>query len=188
MARIKEKTLVTLTVHRGVAPQDQQHLYDEILYSDSQLSQNLSQPDENMPLTPAYTGVRPRGRPALLVEENQRSPHPQSPHPQSPHLQSPHPRLPSSSGHRGGKPVHRVVLQQPPQGVEKGSKDSGLSSQGSSNHHNHHDNEEGRRPEPHHVRMGSQGSQESRGSQSSGSGHSRVEGNYEVEVRDREEG
>lgn len=57
VARIKEKTVITLTVLReiGCSP-NRQHIYEEIMYSDlsqQNLSQpGLSQPDENHPPTP----------------------------------------------------------------------------------------------------------------------------------------
>lgn len=173
VARIKEKTLVTLTVHRGVARVERdQHLYDEIFYSDSQLSQqNLSQQDDNMSLNfPTY----PRAKGGVTGgqgDENQRS-----------HRKPSSSSVATGSGRRT-KPMHQVV-HQTNQGT-RGSQDSGLST-GSSVHHEHEDGFAGR-PEPHRHRIGSQGSQGSHGSQCSGSGRSRIEGNFEVEVRNKGE-
>lgn len=175
VARIKEKTLVTLTIHRGMAKvEHDQHLYDEIFYSDSQLSQqSLSQQDDSMSLNfPTYPRAKSRGGKGDENQGYHRNPSSSS--------------LATATG-RCTKPMHRVVHQTNPsqQGtMERGSKDSGLSS-GSSTHQEHEENRHaGRLPEPHRHRMGSQGSQESHGSQGSGSGM--VEGNFEVEVRSRE--
>ena len=190
VARIKEKTHVTLTVLRGVAySPDDQHVYDEIFYSDSQLSQQSLSQQEDMSFN--LTAPRPpKGGSKLVVEETAH------------HRQL----TPSSSAGSGGgsqwpKPVHRVMQQTmpPTSGVamEKGSRDSGLSS-GSSTHHDgseetpnrrsrHHQQHQQQQHQQHqqqqhqrrqgrrHERVGSQGSQ---GSQSSGS----LEGNYESEV------
>lgn len=151
---------MTLTVHRGIATGD--HVYDEIFYSENlsqnlsqsqSLSQNLSQQDENIPFNMASSSSKPR----IRMEERQQ-----------------HPPGPSSSVAPRGKPVHRVLHQ----GVEKGSKDSGLSS-GSSTHQE----QEG---VPHRSRTRSQGSQGSQGSQwveQRSNGRCRIEGNYEVQVR-----
>lgn len=140
VARIKEKTLVTLTVLRGVDCNKRSgeradrgiddHVYDEILYTDFQLSQNLSQQDENTPINMASGG-----------------------YPKS----SSKGRVPMS---RGTSHHHLHTCK----GRDKGgSKDSGLSS-GSSTHHLN--NEEGRVPtfpDPYRNRVGSQGSRSDSG-------------------------
>ena len=161
MARIKEKTLVTLTVHRGgsnissgggsASGGGGDHVYDEIFYSDlSQQSQHsLSQQDENTPLNMA-TYPRPRGtggRTTAIntVDESQRyhrhppplHPAPTSPAPPPPvsnvqQHQQQHQQRSTRSLQRVGHPPHHAP-HKPPQGMEKGSKDSGLSS-GSSTH------------------------------------------------------
>ena len=53
VARIKDKPMVTLTILRGVVSSSskqksgtQDHIYDEIMYADQQLSQNLSQQED----------------------------------------------------------------------------------------------------------------------------------------------
>ena len=51
VARIKDKPIVTLTILRGVSSSKQKsstqdHIYDEIMYADQQLSQNLSQQED----------------------------------------------------------------------------------------------------------------------------------------------
>lgn len=175
VVRIKDRTLVTLTIHRGL-DLGGEHLYDEIFYSDSRNnSQDLSQSqDENTPSNMTSTYPRPRGRTAVRLEENQRYYN----HP----LPASTPATPTTAangGHLNVRPVHRAVQRHSSGPLEKGSKDSGLSSDGST----HQDCMEDSRhvgftgtPEPYHVRMGSQGSH------CSSSEHSRIEGNYEVEV------
>lgn len=174
VARIKEKTLVTLTIRRGVAEAEfDQHVYDEIFYSDSQLSQqSLSQQDENMSGLNQTTFPRAKSRgTGRHGEEGQR-----------------YHRHPSSSTittGSGRRPMHSLVVHptNPTQqgSLERGSKDSGLSS-GSSTHQEHEESRHGIawRPElqQHHGSL--RGSQ---GSQSSSNGRSNIEGSYEVEVR-----
>lgn len=158
---------MTLTVHRGISADD--HVYDEIFYSENlsqnlsqqSLSQNLSQQDENTPFNMASSSS---SRPRVRMEDTGH-----------------HPPPPSSSATPRGKHAHRVLHHQhkSPQGMEKGSKDSGLSS-GSSTHQDQED----RQGLQYRSRTQSQGSQSSQGSQleQRSNGRCRIEGNYEVEV------
>ena len=174
VARIKEKTLVTLTIHRGL--DSGEHLYDEIFYSDSRNnSQELSQQDENIPSNMTSTYPRPRGRTAVGAEESQR------------YYNHSVPAVTATTtvtngSHLNVRPMHRAVQRHSSGPLEKGSKDSGLSSDGSVHQDCCEDRHAGftGTPEPYRVRVGSQGSH------SSGSEHGRIEGriegNYEVEV------
>lgn len=186
VARIKEKPFVILTVHRGLGVNE--HVYDEIFYSDSQLSQNNSQQDENMPLNVVSSYPKPRVRAVTTVEESQRY---QNQHRQGVSSNG----APVSGAHHLKQPAHRALHPQVafPQGMERGSKDSGLSS-GSSTHQDSEVNISrqgfaGKR-ESYHSYAGSQGSQGShvsRGSHQVSNSHCRIEGNYEVEVREPNE-
>ncbi len=219
VARIKEKTLVTLTVQRGNTGSASgggggggEHVYDEIFYSDlSQQSQHSSQQDENTPLNMS-TFPRPRGTGGRMaavgtMDDSQRyyrQPHALSspapppptggqPHPQHNHHHHHHHCSGAKPAHRGAGPVshHAHPHSKPPQGVEKGSKDSGLSS-GSSTHQEGGGAAEDRHAflqggKSHHRRLGSQGSQGSHpgGSQwveQCSNDRCRIEGSYEVEV------
>lgn len=172
-------------------------MYDEIFYSDlSQQSQHSSQQDDNTPINMA-TYPRPRGTGGRMPigDDNQRyfrhPPAPSSPAPPpptaglQPHLQNhSHQHRSARPGHRGAGVFH-TPHGKPPQSLEKGSKDSGLSS-GSSTH------QEGGGAQDHtfkghHRRMGSQGSQGSHPSvaqwvEQCSNERCRIEGNYEVEV------
>lgn len=179
VARIKEKTLVTLTIHRGL--DSGEHLYDEIFYSDSRNNSQdqLSQQDENTPsnmITTTYP--RHRGRTAARQEENQQYYNHPVPAPTPAATTTTATPAASNGGHLNVRPVHRAVQRHSSGPLEKGSKDSGLSSVGSTHQDCCEDRHAGftGTTEPYHVRMGSQGSH-------CGSEHSRIEGNYEVEVR-----
>lgn len=118
VARIKDKTVVTLTVLRGDEYQQQntsqkeEHIYDEILYAD--LCPALSQSDENYPpvlamASPGFSKDSLQKRRAPMLED----------------LQNKRPASPLAN--------HIDRATSSAQTGEKGSKDSGLSS-GSSGH------------------------------------------------------
>ena len=132
VARIKDKTLVTLTVIRNSNTQQmdynfssipEEHIYDEILYTDS-LSQNLSQQDENFPpfATKESSSSRKHGRRRQRKDGQNR---------------------PSKLAlKRSTSPVANSAFLRPtpgnqgsPHSGEKGSKDSGLSSGSSGSKH-----------------------------------------------------
>lgn len=118
VARIKDKTVVTITVLRGDEYQQQntsqkeEHIYDEILYAD--LCPALSQSDENYPpapvmASPGFSKDSLQKRRAPMQED----------------LQNKRPASPLAN--------HIERATSSAQNGEKGSKDSGLSS-GSSGH------------------------------------------------------
>ena len=118
VARIKDKTVVTITVLRGDEYQQQntsqkeEHIYDEILYAD--LCPALSQSDENYPpapvmASPGFSRDSLQKRRAPMQED----------------LQNKRPASPLAN--------HIERATSSAQNGEKGSKDSGLSS-GSSGH------------------------------------------------------
>lgn len=121
MSRIKDKIVLTLTILRGGSPRDQsppnltteEHIYDEILYAD--LSQPLSQQDENFPLLPlfhmdTYSPSVPRKNRFPMHEDIQNR-----------HRMHTRPMSPAANY------VYRATSSAPSAG-QKGSKDSGLSS------------------------------------------------------------
>ena len=139
MARIKEKTLVTLTVLRGleplhstVIPGVEEHIYDEILYNDFQLSQGLSQQDENsLPvLAGLFKNNRKKHHKSGQVCEDGHSHRQAQKRPTSPAANFFHKMK------QAGQSVHET--HPPHQGGEKGSKDSGLSSGSSGSPHPRH--------------------------------------------------
>ncbi len=193
MARIKEKTLVTLTVLRGLEWRQgggpEEHLYDEILYTDS-LSQNLSQQDENslsVVMAAGYPKQKKRSPSILEDNLNQKSRHSNSTSGGGTHLvpvqRKDYHVSNLSTHHHHHSPAGKSSSFR----IERGSRDSGLSS-GSSNHHD--DEAQNRHgfvmnPEPNHCRQGSYESQSYKCVGKLSSSHCRREGNYEVEVRRR---
>ena len=117
VARIKEKSVVTLTVLRQgghETSKKDEHIYDEILYAD--LTQNLSQPnllqDENFPPTPPPMDFKfspaPRRKYSMPILDD-------------PSTREPKPIRPISSS---ANCTYRITSSQ----GEQTSKDSGLSS------------------------------------------------------------
>ena len=112
VARIKDKTVVTITVLRGDEYQQQdtsqkeEHIYDEILYAD--LCPALSQSDENYPPAPVMAS------PGFSKDSLQKR------------------RAPMQEDLQNKRPASPLANHTAQTG-EKGSKDSGLSS-GSSGH------------------------------------------------------
>ena len=117
VARIKEKSVVTLTVLRSGSHESlkkDEHIYDEILYAD--LTQNLSQPnllqDENFPPTPPPMDFRfspsPRRKYSMPILDD-------------PSTRMPKPVRPISSS---ANCTYKITSSQ----GEQTSKDSGLSS------------------------------------------------------------
>lgn len=149
VARIKDKTLVTLTILRGLVPPSKlhkqgthisDHIYDEILYADQQqqLSQNLSQQEDGFPPFMTTGLIRDpsfasrRHRMAITEDDSFRTPaHALLRRPSSP-LET----VKEFQHHRmeSGLPINGHTTLP----GEKGSKDSGLSS-GSSNSPEHKD-------------------------------------------------
>ena len=147
VARIKDKTLVTLTILRGLVPPSKQgthasdHIYDEILYADQQLSQNLSQQEDGFPQFMATGLLRDpsfashRHRAAAMNEDDSLRLHAQA--------LNRRPSSPLATVKEFQQQQHQMESTPMTTGQstlpgEKGSKDSGLSS-GSSNSPEHKD-------------------------------------------------
>ena len=116
MARIKDKTLVTVTVLRGEKPSShshKEHIYDEILYSDARQF-SLSQPDDQM--FSVMSLEPPEQTPSRHSPQEWRRRVPLAPE--------------DSNGHSSGaaRPFNHDALAVPGQHHVEGSKDSGLSS------------------------------------------------------------
>lgn len=190
VARIKERTLVALTIIRGLEPfphkgQSDDHVYDEI-YSDRQLGQNHL--DENTPINSDSTMSSgfplPKTKTGKVppIDQNQRSHAPKLLQPLSP--------LPVRAVHRD-KPL-LCKTSKYPRALEGGSKDSGLSS-GSSTHQENEDPHLGRHmfapsspvgdsPRHHFHRTGSGSSVGPISQRPTSNSHCHIEGEYEVEV------
>lgn len=203
VARIKEKTLVTITVQRGsnphsnrqgVDPEGDNHVYDEILYTDC-LSQNLSQGlsqghsqgfDENLPGGGgggggmAFNHLPLKNKPGKNHSEDKGQRLRLQQQLSSSSLQLQHVRDRTMGGKQGKAPR------------ERGSKDSGLSS-GSSVHQDDMDPSQGKHnlggphggegPLLHRLcRTSSGGSGSYLPEQQVSSVHCRIEGDLEVEV------
>lgn len=153
VARIKDKPVVTLTILRGLLPPSNtsssprkqgtlnlDHIYDEILYADQQLSQNLSQQDDGIPpfmttgliRDPSFASRRHR---AQIHEENSlHNKHVM-------HIRSTSPGVMEKEfnhRHHHLQPFPMTKGNHSTLPGEKGSKDSGLSS-GSSDSPEHKD-------------------------------------------------
>ena len=133
MARIKDKPVVTLTVLRGdehQLHQEEEHIYDEILYAD--LCPGLSQSDENY--LPALYMASVKDSPGIARKN--RAPMQEDTHNRPCKMVRPV----SPSANYTYRTTYSAPAGKTHQSGEKGSKDSGLSSgsSGSAQHFTRH--------------------------------------------------